>query len=185
VSLRKALRTPLALFREGIKVRVIVSRARGAHAACAIPRAASDSLREGISNHLRSLTASRCALGRLSRSSGRGVESRRNVRATDSAKSRSAMLRLYGFRLSPDQPAVYSRYQAVFGTFSTLFDVNFCFGGGLQKIEENDKSLTLMGCGCGSRRRGMPNNSVSHTNGGCGDGRNQVKNAAVVRLPPV
>jgi hypothetical protein len=82
-----------------------------------------------------------------------------------------------------DQPAAYRRYRAALGTFSILFGVSFCFGGGLQKVAGNGMSLTLMRCGCGSWHRGMPNNSVSHTDGGCGDGRNQMKTAAVVRLP--
>src|SRR3972149_2831582 len=60
--------------RERIKVRVPVSRARGAHAACAIPRAALKCLRENAIPAIfcRTLTASRCALGRLSQS-GRGL----------------------------------------------------------------------------------------------------------------
>jgi len=84
-------------------------------------------------------------------------------------------LRPYGFRLAPDQAAAYSRYWAALGTFSIPFGVNFCFGGGLQKIGGNGMSLTLMWCGCGSRRRGMPDNRVLHTDGGCGDSRNPVK----------
>src|SRR5260370_11585777 len=54
------------------------------------------------------------------------------------------MLRLYGFRLTPDQPAAYSRNRAALGTFSILFGVSFCFGGGLQKIARNGMSLSLV-----------------------------------------
>jgi hypothetical protein len=60
------------------------------------------------------------------------------------------MLRLHGFRLTPDQPAAYSRYRAALGSFSILFGVSFCFGGGLQKIGGNGITLSLMWCGCGS-----------------------------------
>ena len=60
--------------RERIKVRVLVSRVRAAHAACAIPHAALKCLRENALPAIfcRTLTASRCALGRLSQS-GRGL----------------------------------------------------------------------------------------------------------------
>jgi hypothetical protein len=64
------------------------------------------------------------------------------------------------------------------GTFSIFFGVTFCFGGGLQKIAGKGMSLTLMWSGCGSEHRGTRANRVSHTDGGCGDGLNQVKNAA-------
>ena len=52
------------------RVRVIVSRARRAHVACAIPRAAFEALSENRFQaiYCLTLTASRCALGRLSRS---------------------------------------------------------------------------------------------------------------------
>jgi hypothetical protein len=79
----------------------------------------------------------------------------------------------------------YSRYWTALGTFSIPFGVNFCFGGGLQKIGGNGISWSLMRCGCGFRASGTPDNSVLHIDGGCGDSRNQVKNAAVVRPPPV
>ncbi len=92
-------------------------------------------------------------------------------------------LHLYGFRLIPDQPAAYSRYRAALGTLSTLFDANFCFGGGLQKVGGNGMSLTLMWCGGAVQSIGGCQTIAFHTDGGCGDSRNQVKNAAVVRLP--
>jgi hypothetical protein len=49
------------------------------------------------------------------------------------------------------------------------------FSNQLQKVAEKGMPLTLMWCGCGSERRGMPDNRVSHSEGGCGDSRNQVK----------
>ena len=107
--------------------------------------------------------------------SSRAARSRRNVKTTGYAKSGTVKLRPYGFRLTPDQPAAYSRYRAALGTFSIHLDVNFCYEGGLQMIAETGISLSLMWCGCGSERRGMPDNSVSHTEGGCGNSRNQGK----------
>src|SRR6266851_4650266 len=67
-----------ASFRERIKVRVIASCARRAHVARAILRAAFEALSENRFQTIccMTLTASRCALGRLSRS-GRGVQNGR------------------------------------------------------------------------------------------------------------
>jgi hypothetical protein len=67
------------------RVRVIVSRARRAHVACAIPRGVRIIVREGISNHFRSdLTAARFSL------SSRAVRSRRRASITNGAVERSA-----------------------------------------------------------------------------------------------
>src|SRR5216684_9400575 len=75
-------------FRERIKVRVIISRARGAHVACAIPRSASESLAKKEFQTIcgRTLTASRCALGRLSRS-GRGVKTAESFRPAETGRT--------------------------------------------------------------------------------------------------
>jgi len=92
-------------------------------------------------------------------------------------------LRLYGFRLTPDQLATYSRYPAASGTFFILFGVSFCFGGGLQKTGGKGKSLSLMWCGCCSWRRGMRDKRVSHTDGSCGDSGNRIKMSGIMGVP--
>ena len=47
------------------------------------------------------------------------------------------------------------------------------YGSRLQNVAKTGISLPLMWCGWASEHRGMPVNSVSHTDGGCGDSRNR------------
>jgi ribosomal protein L2 len=60
-----------------------------------------------------------------------------------------------------------------------------CFSSQLQTYAKAGMSLWLMWCGCGSEHRGMPVNNVTHTDGGCGDSRNQVQKFGAMGVPVI